>query len=88
MAPWLAWQAVLKKTKEKLDLLGDIYMLLMVEKCIKGWICHVIYQYEKANNKYMKDYDKNNKSSHLKYWDGNNLYGRAMSEKLQINKFD
>ena len=54
----------------------------------KGWICHVIYQYEKANNKYMKDYDKNNKSSHLKYWDGNNLYGRAMSEKLQINKFE
>ena len=36
----------------------------------------------------MKDYDKNNKSSHLKYWDGNNLYGRAMSEKLQINKFE
>ena len=33
-------------------------MLLMVEKSIRGEICHSIYQYSKANNKYMKDYDK------------------------------
>ena len=30
--PGLAWQAALKKTKVKLDLLTDINMLLMVEK--------------------------------------------------------
>ena len=30
----------------------------MVEKGIRGGICHSIYQYAKANNKYMKDYDK------------------------------
>ena len=29
----------------------------MVEKGIRGGICHSIYQYAKANNKYMKDYD-------------------------------
>ena len=33
-------------------------MLLMVEKGIRGGICHCIYRYEKANNKYMKDCDK------------------------------
>ena len=38
-APGLAWQASLKKTKEKLDLLTDIVMLLMVEKGIR--ICHL-----------------------------------------------
>ena len=27
----------------------------MVEKGIRGRICHSIYRYEKANNKYMKD---------------------------------
>ena len=54
----LAWQAVLKKTKVKLDLLTDINMLLMVEKGIRGRICHSIYRYAKANSKYMKDYDK------------------------------
>ena len=58
-APGLAWQAALKKTEVKLDLLVDIDMLLMVEKGIRGGICHSIYRYTKANNKYMKDYDKN-----------------------------
>ena len=74
-APGLAWQAILKKTKVKLDLLTNIYVLLWVEKGIIGGIYHVIYQYVKANNKYMKDYDKNKESSYLRHRDVNNLYG-------------
>ena len=66
-APGLAWQAALKETKVKLDLLTDIDMLLMVEKGMTGGICHSIYRYAKANNKYMKDYDKNKESSCLQY---------------------
>ena len=66
-ASGLAFQAALKKTKVKLDLLTDIDMLLMVEKGIRGGICHSIYRYAKANNKYMKDYDKNKESSYLQY---------------------
>ena len=31
----------------------------MVEKVIRARKCHSIYQNAKANNKYMKDYDKN-----------------------------
>ena len=50
-------------------------MLLKVEKSIKGRICHAIYRYAKANNKYMKDYDKNKESPYIQYWDVNNLYG-------------
>ena len=34
-------------------------MSLKVEKGIKGGMCHSTYRYAKANNKYMKDYDKN-----------------------------
>ena len=49
-------------------------MLLMVEKAIRGGICHAIHQYVKANDKYMKDYDKNKESSYRNYWDINNLY--------------
>ena len=41
-APGLAWQAALNKTKVKLDLLPDIDLLLMVEKDIRGGICHSI----------------------------------------------
>ena len=42
-------------------------MLLMVEKSIRGGICHIIHQYDKVNNKYMKECDKNKFSSYLKY---------------------
>ena len=62
-------------------------MLLMVEKGIRGGICNTIHQYEKANNKYMKDCDKNRESSYRKYWDVNSLYGWAMSQKLPVNNF-
>ena len=41
-------------TKVKLDLLTDINMLLMVENSIRGGICHSIYAYAKAYNKFMK----------------------------------
>ena len=58
LAPGLAWQAFLKKTKVKLHLLSDIDMLMMVGKSIRRGICHSFYQYAKTNNKYMKDYAK------------------------------
>ena len=87
-SPELSWQAVLKKTKVKLDLLTDIYMLLMVKKVIRGGICHTIYRYAKANDKYKKDYDKNKESSYLQYWDVGNLYEWAMSQKLPVNNFE
>ena len=57
-APDLAWQAASKTTEVKLELLTDIQMLLKVEKDIREGICPAIYQYAKANNKYMKDHDK------------------------------
>ena len=68
----------LKKDKVKSDLLTDTNMLLMVEKGTRGGMFHAIHQYVKANNKYMKDYDKNKESSYLKNWDVNNLYRCAM----------
>ena len=63
----LAWQAPLNKTKVKLDLLTDIDILLMLEKGLRGGIYHSVYRYAKANNKYMKDLDKNKESSYLQY---------------------
>ena len=43
----------------------DVDMLLMIEKEIRGGITHAIHRYEKANNKYMKNYDKNKESSYM-----------------------
>ena len=63
-------------------------MLLMVEKGIRGRMCHSIYRYARAYNKYMKGFDKNKEKSYLNYWDINDLYGWAMSQKLPVNKFE
>ena len=62
-------------------------MLLMVEEGIRGGICHAIHRYSKANNKYIKNYDKNEESSYIQYLDANNLYGWAMRQKLPVNGF-
>ena len=59
----------------------------MVEKGIRGGTCHAIHRYAKANNKYMKNYDKNKEPSYIQYLDSNNLYGWAMSQKLPVNGF-
>ena len=59
----------------------------MVEEGIRGGICHSIHRYAKANNKYMKDYDKNIESSYIQYLNANNSYGWAMSRKLPVNNF-
>ena len=86
--PGLAWQACLKKTNVELELLTDYDMLLMVEEGIRGGICHSIQRYASANNKYMKNYNNNNKqSAYIQYLDANNLYGWAMSQKLPVNGF-
>ena len=62
-------------------------MLLMVEKGIKGGIYHAMHRYAKANNNYMKDYNKDEEESFLEYLDANNLYGWAMSEPLSADGF-
>ena len=77
----------LKESKVELELLTDIDMLLMVEKETRGGICQAIHRYAKANNKYMKNYNKNIESSYIEYLDANNLYGWAMSQKLPVNDF-
>ena len=85
--PGLAWQACLKKTNIELELLTNYDMLLMVEKGIRGGICHSIHRYAKANNNYMKNYNNNEESSYIQNLDANNLYGWAMSKKLPVNGF-
>ena len=69
--------------KDKLELLTDNDILMMVEK--KDVICHAVYRYSKANNKYMNSFDKDNESSYIQYLDANNLYGWAMFQKLPLN---
>ena len=76
-----------KKGQCRIRIIIDTDMLLMVEKGIRGEICHAIHRYAKANNKYTKDYNKSTTSSCLVYLDANNLYGWAVSQKLPVRGF-
>ena len=83
-APGLAWQACLKKTWVKLELLADYGMILMIENGIRGGIWQATHRYAKAN-KYMKNCDKNIEPWYIEYLHANNLYGWAMSQKHPTN---
>ena len=75
LLPGLAWEACLKKTNVKLELLTDYDMLLMVEEGIRGGICNSIHRYAIANNKCMNNYNENEESSYIQYLDASNIYG-------------
>ena len=85
--PGLSWWACLKKTGAKLELLTDENMFLTYEEGIRGGTCSKVHSYAEANNKYMKNHDKNKKSTFLMYVDANNLYCWAMSKKLPVDGF-
>ena len=65
-----------KKTGVKLELLTNNDMLMMVEKRIRGGIVHAIHRYTKANNKFIKNYNKNIESSYLTYLDAKDFVFR------------
>ena len=87
-SPGLAWDAALKKTGVRLELLRDPDMLLMFEEGIRG-VSMITKRYGKANNPYMgKDFDKNYPTKYLAYLDANNLYGWAMCKPLPVGNFE
>ena len=88
-APSLAWDALLKKTGQKLELLTDLDKYLFVEAKIRGGIstCGSM-RYAKTNDPYLEDYDDKKPKSYVMYEDMNNLYGWAMSQKLPTCVFE
>ena len=54
-SPGLSWDAMLKMTNIKLELMTNVDMYLFIEKGLRGGISYIANRYGKANNKYMKD---------------------------------
>ena len=86
-SPGLSWDAMLKMTDIKLELMIDIDMFQFIEKGLRGGISYIANRYGKANNKYMKEYNEKAPSKYIMYLDANNLYGWAMSQYLPTGGF-
>ncbi|KAL0809898.1 hypothetical protein ABMA28_002311 [Loxostege sticticalis] len=86
-APSLSFDAMLLKTKVKLELLSDLEMIRMIQKGIRGGICLCSKRYAKSNNHYQPNYDPSQPSRYLMYVDCNNLYGFAMCSYLPYADF-
>ena len=88
-SPGFSWDAMLKMTGVEIECFqeGQEDMLEMTEKNTRGGISMRSTRYAKANNKYMKDYNPDLKSSFIMYLDANNLYGWAMSQPLPVGEY-
>ena len=86
-SPGLSWDAMLKMTNIKLELMTDIDMFQFIEKGMRGGTSYIANRYGEANNKYMKNYDDKIPSKYIMYLDANNLYGWAMSQYSPTGNF-
>ena len=86
-SPGLSWDAMLKMTKVKLELITDIDMFQFIEKGLRGGTSYIANRFSEANNKYMENFNESKPSKYIMYLDANNLYGWAMSQYLPTGKF-
>ena len=86
-APQMFWDAMLKFTGVKLDVMLDHEMYLFWEKHMRGGTTFLNEQYATANNKHIPGFSEDKPSNYLVYLDANNLYGYAMSKILPTGNF-
>ena len=67
MSLGLSWDAMLKMTNIKLELMTDVDMFQFIEKGMHGGVSSIANRYSKANNKYMKEYDEKAPSKYIMY---------------------
>ena len=82
--PAFAWDAMLKMTGVKLDLITDIEQYTFVEENLRGGTTTINHRKFTANNKYLDDYNPEEPISYINYIDSNNLYGASMLRKLPV----
>ena len=88
-SPQLTWDAMLKMTNCKVELISDREMFNMLEKGMRGGVCMTSRRFAQANNKYLGElyYDPEKAKLYIIYFDKNNLYGYAMSLPMPSGGF-
>ena len=82
------FDAFLRFSGVKLELLTDINMYCFINKGIRGGLSMVGKRLSHANNIHMaQKYDRTKPSKYIMYFDCNNLYGVAMREYLPHSSF-
>ena len=71
-----------KNDRHKIGVKNDIDMFQFIEKGTRGGISYIANRFGEANNKYMKEYNKEKPSKYIMYLDANNLYGYTTSQYL------
>ena len=87
-APSLSWDACLRYTRARLELLTDVDMYLFVEKGIRGGLTMITHRMATANNSSLREFEQFKEALSLLYIDANNLYGWAMSLFLPYDGFE
>ena len=85
-AAGLSWDATLKMTEIELEKTNDPDKYIFIEKEKRGGSC-INKRYNKANNEYCSDYDREKPKTYITYLDMNNLHGHAMSQYLAYTSF-
>jgi len=85
--PSLAWGSALKYTTDKLDLIADPDMYLIIKNNMLCGIATISHRYARANNRLVQGYHPSKLNSGVTYLDANNLYGPAMSKPLPVGNF-
>ena len=78
---------MLKMTGINLELIFNIDQKLFIEKGMRGGISYIAHIQARANNKYIKFYNPEDRKTYIIYLDANNLYGWAMSQPLPYGGF-
>ena len=76
--PSLCWQACMKVTDLRVELITDSDMYLMWQRAKFGGFTTVVSQYEKANNPLLDDFNPDDPISWMFYWDCTGMYSTVM----------
>lgn len=85
--PGLSWDSMLKTTGIELELLTDVDMIHFLKNSIRGGISQCSHRMYTSNNRYLPNFNPNEKQSFISYLDATNLYGFSMTQQLPVGEF-